>query len=69
VRSADCGGLSCGDDVALAANANGTATATVTLKDNGGTAHGGLDTSAPQTFAITVKPWYQVYLPVVVRTQ
>jgi hypothetical protein len=37
-----------------AANANGTATVTVTLKDNGGTANGGLDTSAPQTFTITV---------------
>jgi hypothetical protein len=37
-----------------AANANGTATVTVTLKDNGGTANGGVDTSAPQTFTITV---------------
>ena len=37
-----------------AANANGTATVTVTLKDNGGTANGGVDTSAPQTFTINV---------------
>jgi hypothetical protein len=37
-----------------AANANGTATITVTLHDSGGTANGGVDTSAPQTFAITV---------------
>lgn len=37
-----------------AANANGTATVTVTLKDNGGTANGGVDTSAPQTFTITL---------------
>ena len=39
-----------------AANAFGSATVTVTLKDNGGTANGGADTSAPQTFTITVLP-------------
>ena len=38
-----------------AANAIGTATITVTLKDNGGTANGGVDTSAAQTFTITVQ--------------
>ncbi|MEK7996170.1 MAG: tandem-95 repeat protein, partial [Planctomycetota bacterium] len=37
-----------------AANANGTATITITLSDNGGTANGGADTSAAQTFSITV---------------
>jgi len=37
-----------------AANANGTATVSVTLKDNGGTTNGGVDTSAAQTFTITV---------------
>ena len=37
-----------------AANANGTATVTVRLQDNGGTANGGQDTSAAQTFTITV---------------
>lgn len=37
-----------------AANQTGTATVTVRLKDNGGTANGGVDTSAPQTFTITV---------------
>ncbi|XQQ05829.1 MAG: DUF4347 domain-containing protein [Leptolyngbya sp. IPPAS B-1204] len=37
-----------------AANANGTATVTVQLRDSGGTANGGQDTSAPQTFTITV---------------
>ena len=37
-----------------AANANGTADITVVLKDNGGTANGGVDTSASQTFTITV---------------
>ena len=37
-----------------APNANGTATVTVTLKDSGGTTNGGVDTSAPQTFVITV---------------
>ncbi|XQQ05819.1 MAG: beta strand repeat-containing protein [Leptolyngbya sp. IPPAS B-1204] len=39
-----------------AANANGTATVTVQLKDSGGTANGGVDTSAAQTFTITVNP-------------
>src|SRR5207249_920485 len=37
-----------------AANANGSATITIVLKDDGGTANGGQDTSAPQTFTITV---------------
>src|SRR5207248_1910799 len=37
-----------------AANANGTATITLVLKDNGGTANGGADTSASQSFTITV---------------
>ena len=37
-----------------AANANGTATISVRAQDNGGTANGGIDTSAPQTFAINV---------------
>ena len=39
-----------------AADANGTATITVDLMDNGGTANGGVDTSAPQTFVINVTP-------------
>src|SRR5207249_2671229 len=38
-----------------AANAFGTATITVVLKDNGGTANGGVDTFT-QTFTITVNP-------------
>jgi hypothetical protein len=37
-----------------AANAFGTATVTVVLRDNGGTANGGVDATAPQTFTITV---------------
>ena len=37
-----------------APDARGTATVTVTLKDNGGTTNGGVDTSASQTFTITV---------------
>ncbi len=37
-----------------AAGANGSATVTVTLQDNGGTANGGIDTSAPQMFAIAI---------------
>src|SRR5262249_30976463 len=38
----------------LAPNRFGVATVTVLLKDDGGTANGGQDTSAPQTFTITV---------------
>jgi hypothetical protein len=37
-----------------AANANGSATITISLQDNGGTTNGGVDTSASQTFTITV---------------
>jgi CSLREA domain-containing protein len=37
-----------------AANANGSAAITIVLQDNGGTANGGVDTSAPQTFNINV---------------
>ena len=37
-----------------AADANGTATITMTLSDGGGTANGGIDTSAAQMFTITV---------------
>ena len=37
-----------------AADANGTATITMTLSDDGGTANGGIDTSAAQMFTITV---------------
>jgi len=37
-----------------AANANGSATITLVIKDDGGTANGGVDTSASQTFTITV---------------
>src|SRR6185295_14857599 len=37
-----------------APNASGTATVTVSLSDNGGTANGGVDTSGSVTFTITV---------------
>ncbi|MBK7144984.1 MAG: hypothetical protein IPH76_07170 [Xanthomonadales bacterium] len=37
-----------------AADANGSATITLPLSDDGGTANGGIDTSAPQTFVINV---------------
>jgi len=37
-------------------NAHGSATVTVVLQDSGGTANGGVDMSAPQTFVITVTP-------------
>lgn len=39
-----------------AANANGSATITIRIADNGGTANGGVDTSATQTFDITLTP-------------
>jgi hypothetical protein len=39
-----------------AANANGSATVSVQLMDDGGTALGGVDTSAVQTFTITITP-------------
>ena len=42
-----------------AANATGTATVTVRAQDNGGTLNGGVDTSAAQTFTITLKPLNQ----------
>jgi uncharacterized repeat protein (TIGR01451 family) len=39
-----------------AADANGVVTLTVTLRDDGGTANGGVDASAPYTFTLTVRP-------------
>jgi hypothetical protein len=39
-----------------APNKNGTAIVTVTLRDSGGTQRGGVATSTPQTFTITVNP-------------
>jgi hypothetical protein len=39
-----------------AANQSGSATVTVQARDNGGTANGGVDTSAPQTLTITITP-------------
>jgi large repetitive protein len=39
---------------APAANANGTATVSVTARDDGGTANGGSDTSVPSSFTIAV---------------
>ncbi|MGI9066294.1 MAG: tandem-95 repeat protein [Pyrinomonadaceae bacterium] len=39
---------------APAPSATGVATVMVQIRDNGGTANGGVDTSAPQTFTITV---------------
>jgi hypothetical protein len=40
----------------LALNANGNALVTITLTDGGGTVNGGVDTSDPQSFTITVIP-------------
>lgn len=39
-----------------AANTSGSVTVSVTLQDDGGTANGGVDTSAEQTFTITITP-------------
>ena len=48
----------------LAADQYGSATVTVSISDDGGTANGGNDTSADQTFAIIVNPIPQVSLSV-----
>ena len=40
----------------LAASASGTASIQVVLMDNGGTANGGINTSTPQFFSLTVTP-------------
>ena len=40
----------------LVSNVTGSADITIIMKDNGGTANGGVDTSALQTFTITVTP-------------
>lgn len=42
-----------------AANANGTAAVTVRLQDSGGTADGGIDTSAPVTFKIEITTYLE----------
>lgn len=48
-----------------AAGASGLATVTVIARDDGGTADGGMDTSAPQTFAISLNtpPTVQIVSP------
>ena len=40
----------------LLSNVTGSADITIVMKDDGGTANGGVDTSGPQTFTITVTP-------------
>jgi uncharacterized delta-60 repeat protein len=55
-----------GDLTFQPSHVSGSSVVTVTLHDSGGTANGGVDTSPPQTFTITVIP-YTVYLPVVLR--
>jgi hypothetical protein len=40
----------------IAPDANGSATVSAQIHDNGGTANGGIDTSAAQTFTVTVNP-------------
>ena len=47
--------------------ANGSATITLVIKDNGGVANGGVDTSASQTFVINITPVYQIYLAILRR--
>lgn len=44
--------------------AGGTAMISVAVRDNGGTANGGADTSVLRTFTITITSSYRVYLPV-----
>jgi hypothetical protein len=47
--------------------AGGTATIGVVVRDSGGTINGGVDASVVHTFTITVKPGYQIHLPLVLR--
>jgi hypothetical protein len=46
-------------------SAHGTATISVVARDSGGTANGGIDTSAVHTFTIAIGASYQIYLPLV----
>lgn len=45
--------------------ARGTATIGVVVRDSGGTANGGSDTSVMRTFTITISGSYRIYLPLV----
>jgi hypothetical protein len=47
--------------------ASGSATISVVVRDSGGTANGGVDTSTVRTFTITVGGSYMVYLPLALR--
>jgi len=47
--------------------ASGTASIGIVVRDSGGTANRGQDTSPVKTFTITVTPDYQVSLPLIVR--
>jgi hypothetical protein len=49
------------------AGASGQATIGIVVRDSGGTANGGQDTSPAQTFTVTVTPGYRVALPLVLR--
>jgi hypothetical protein len=51
----------------LKPGAFGTATLGVVVRDSGGTANGGVDTSAVHTFTIIVGGSSTVYLPLVLR--
>src|SRR5262245_57979313 len=46
---------------------SGTATISVVVRDSGGTANGGVDTSVVRTFTITIGGSYTVYLPLTLR--
>jgi len=48
--------------------ARGTATLSLVARDSGGTANGGVDTSAAHSFTITIGGSYQIYLPLVMRS-
>jgi len=50
------------------AGARGTATIGVLVRDSGGTANGGIDTSTVRTFTITVGGSYRLYLPFILRS-
>ena len=47
--------------------ARGIATISVVARASGGTANGGVDTSAIHTFTITISGSYQIELPLILR--
>jgi hypothetical protein len=47
--------------------ASGSATIGVTVRDSGGTANGGVDTSVVKMFTMTVRSGYRLNMPIIAR--